>query len=365
MGKPVAIASIQQLQTQLAALVASLPDHEHGTLIHQTLQTLVSLSSQDLDRLDWKILSATLLDLQNGFQIFHPYRHTRKIAVFGSSRMPPESAAYQLALDFAQAASHQGFMVMTGAGGGIMEAANQGAGAEQSFGLNIQLPFEQGANAYIDGDPKLIDFKYFFTRKLLFLRETDAIVCFPGGFGTQDEAFECLTLIQTGKTQPVPVVLIAPPGDPYWLDWHHYVQHQLIKRGLISPHDDWLYRMTDSVESAYAEITGFYRVYHSSRYVGDRLVIRLHTPITKAAVTRLSQEFGDIILSGEIETSAPLPEEFQQDQPQPQQMEDDTGHLPRLAFRFNQRDHGRLYALIAAINTSETVTPMPIHPERK
>jgi uncharacterized protein (TIGR00730 family) len=288
--------------------------------------------------------------MERAFQVFHHYRHVRKIAVFGSSRLPEDSEEYQIAVQFSQCATSQGFMVMTGAGGGIMEAANKGAGVGQSFGLNIQLPFEQSSNPFIEGDPKLINFKYFFTRKLFFLREADAVALFPGGFGTQDEAFECLTLSQTGKSPPVPVVLIDKPGGTYWKDWNDYIQTQLIQKSLISPEDDRLYTVTDSLDVACSAISGFYRVYHSSRYVGDQLVIRLNHDVTDAQVAKLNQDFGDILIEGQIEKSEMLGEEGQHQQPQPQQVVDKTEHLPRLRFRFNQRDHGRLYQMIAAIN---------------
>ncbi|MGB8700620.1 MAG: LOG family protein, partial [Thermosynechococcaceae cyanobacterium] len=250
------------------------------------------------------------------------------------------------------------------AGGGIMEAANKGAGATHSFGLNIQLPFEQSSNPFIEGDPKLIHFKYFFTRKLFFLREADAIAAFPGGFGTQDEAFECLTLIQTGKSSPVPVVLVDKPGGNYWQTWNTYIHQQLISADLISPHDNQLYTMTDNIETACDAITSFYRVYHSSRYVGDRLVMRLNHEVSDAQVERLNRDFSDILLSGRIEKSKMLPEEISHQQALPQQIYDQTEDLPRLVCRFNQRDHGRLYQMIAAINSMGGVPELE-HPERK
>ncbi len=335
-----------------------------GEFAAEALLTLLRMTEEDISRLDWKILRASLQDMEGAFQVFHHYRHVRKIAVFGSARLPEESEEYQMAVEFAHCAAQQGFMVMTGAGGGIMEAANKGAGAERSFGLNIELPFEQSSNPFIEGDSKLINFKYFFTRKLFFLREADAVALFPGGFGTQDEAFECLTLSQTGKSPPVPVVLIDKPGGSYWKDWDQYIQSQLMANQLVSPGDDSLYTITDNLDVACEAITGFYKVYHSSRYVKDQLIIRLNHPITDEQVAQLNQGFSDILVKGQIEKSEMLPEEMQHQQPQPQQVLDQTEHLPRLRLQFNQRDQGRLYQMIAAINQM-TGAPELERPERK
>ncbi|GFE70670.1 hypothetical protein CFPU101_32800 [Chroococcus sp. FPU101] len=203
------------LSEELADLVRHLPTLKHGPWIKRALEVLVRMSDEEIDRLDWKILTASLEDLERGFQTFYPYRHTRKVTIFGSARILPSSTGYQLAVDFARRVTQLGFMVLTGAGGGIMQAGNEGAGRSHSFGLNIDLPFEQDANPYISGDPKLINFKYFFTRKLFFLRESDVVALFPGGFGTQDEAFETLTLCQTGKYGPAPLLLIDEPGGDY------------------------------------------------------------------------------------------------------------------------------------------------------
>lgn len=353
------------LQERLFTLLHRLPHHKHGDLIHAALDTLLRIADEDFDRLDWKILTASLQDLEKACLVFYPYRHIRKIAIFGSSQLPPDSPEYKMATEFAHRVTQAGFMVMTGAGGGIMAAANKGAGAKNSFGLNINLPFEQGANPFIDGDPKLVKFKYFFTRKLFFLRETDAIALFPGGFGTQDEAFECLTLCQTGKLPPIPVVLLDPSGGTYWREWDQYLQTHLIQRQMISAHDDQLYTIVDNLDDACAAIDGFYQVYHSSRYVGDRLVIRLNHELSDAEVDTLNQQFLDILIQGKIQKSGALPEETQQPEPQPQQMEDRTEHLPRLVFHFNQRDHGRLYQMIATLNTMGPTAKEGAHPERK
>ena len=364
MVHPLSSQAIQKLKHDFDHLLDRLPTLQHGEYIYEALQTLLRMTEEDIVRLDWKILKASLQDMERAFQVFQGYRHVRKIAVFGSARLPEDSDEYQMAVKFARCITGQGFMVITGAGGGIMEAVNKGAGADQSFGLNIQLPFEQSSNPFIEGDAKLINFKYFFTRKLFFLREADAIAVFPGGFGTQDEAFECLTLSQTGKSPPVPLVLMDKPGGNYWHAWDDYIQKELIPRGLISTEDRQLYTITDDLQVGCEAIAGFYRMYHSSRYVGDQLVIRLNHDLTDSQVKTLNQSFSDILLSGSIQKSSMLPEESEHQQPQPQQVMDRTEQLPRLVFHFNQRDLGRLYQMIAAINAMG-VTPELEHPERK
>ncbi len=339
----------------LIQLIDQLPTLKHGKWIQRALAVLVRIAGEEVDRLDWKILTASLEDLEQGFQIFYPYRHIRKITIFGSARISPDSSEYRLAVDFARCVTQSGFMVLTGAGGGIMQAANEGAGREYSFGLNIQLPFEQESNPFIAGDPKLINFKYFFTRKLFFLRESDAIALFPGGFGTQDEAFETLTLCQTGKYGPAPLVLVDEPGGDYWRSWNDHICKYLVQRGLVSPEDRSLYTITDDLGIACAAIRDFYHVYHSSRYVGKKFVMRLNAELSDAQVEQLNEDFSDILVKGRIEKSRALPQE----------MGDETANLPRLVFYFNQRDFGRLYQMIAVINQLEVSSPESEHPERK
>jgi uncharacterized protein (TIGR00730 family) len=344
------------LEQQLEQLLSNLPDHPQGKLIQRALEVLLRIAKEDTERLNWKILTASLEDLEQGFQKFYPYRHTRKIAIFGSARTSPQQPEYQAAYDFAHRMTQAGFMVITGAGGGIMQAGNAGAGRDNSFGLNIRLPFEQGANSSINGDDKLINFKYFFTRKLFFLKESDAIALFPGGFGTQDEAFETLTLCQTGKYGPVPLVLIDQPGGDYWHSWNDYINQQLKAKGLISPEDPSLYTITDRLDVACQTIKDFYRVYHSSRYVGKLLVMRLTLKLSDSIVAQLNQEFSDILSHGEITQNVALPEE---------QQELATLDLPRLCFYFNQKSFGRLYQLISKINCLGDVCDATKHPETK
>jgi uncharacterized protein (TIGR00730 family) len=345
----------QSLHTDIVELIDQLPEAKYSKFIERALTAIVRLAGEEIDRLDWKILTACLEDMERGFQVFYPYRHVRKITIFGSARISPDSPEYRMAVDFARGVTERGFVVMTGAGGGIMQAGNEGAGAGRSFGLNIHLPFEQGANPFIAGSSKLINFKYFFIRKLFFLRESDAVALFPGGFGTLDEAFECITLSQTGRFGPVPVILIDTPGGDYWHDWNAFIHKQLVRRGLISPEDTSLYTIADSVEVAIAAIRSFYRVYHSSRYVKNKFVIRLKVEISDTAVEHLNENFSDILVKGRIEKSQALPEEGG----------DETADLPRLVLHFNQRDLGRLYQLIAAINQLGDSSPESAHPEQK
>jgi len=347
--------SLESLQIEVDELVRHLPHHPHRELVQKALATLVAIAAAEAERLDWKILTASLQDMKRAFQVFYPYRHVRKIAVFGSARLAPETPEYQMAVEFARCVTQQGFMVMTGGGPGIMQAGNEGAGAGNSFGLNIQLPFEQGSNPIIEGDRKLVNFKYFFTRKLFFLRECDALALFPGGFGTLDEAFECLTLVQTGKSDFVPLVLIDKPGGTYWQSWYDYIREHLLQRGLISADDSSLFTITDRLDEACNAITDFYRVFHSNRYVKEQLVLNLKTELSDASVAQLNEEFSDILVKGKIEKSVAL-------------LQNDEAHdtsLPCLMMYFNQRDFGRLYQMIRKINQLAPTSPAAAHPEQK
>ena len=342
------------LNKNLLEVIEGLSTKENLDLIQKALATLLRIAEEETDRLDWKILTASLEDLAQGFKVFNPYRHIRKISIFGSARIAPTTPEYKIAVDFAHCVTQLGFMVITGAGGGIMQAGNEGAGRGNSFGLNIKLPYEQSTNKFIERDEKLINFKYFFTRKLFFLRESDAIALFPGGFGTLDEAFETLTLCQTGKYGPAPLVLIDKPGGDYWHSWNNYICKHLVARGLVSAEDPSLYTITDKLDVACNTIRNFYRVYHSSRYVGQQFVMRLNYQLSDRVVEQLNQDFSDILSHGKIQKSSALPAE----------KNDETFNLPRLVFYFNQRSLGRLYQLIEQINQlGSTFTDQ--HPERK
>ena len=310
-------------------------------LVQQLKETADKLVRDGANRGDVKMLSTALKELRYCFKVFSPYRHRRKVTVFGSARLPPSDGAYQAAVQFGRKMAEAGFMVITGAAAGIMEAGHVGAGRDNSIGVNILLPFEQDANAVIAGDVKLMHLKYFFTRKLLFVKESDAIALFPGGFGTLDEGFEALTLVQTGKSHLFPIVMVDEPGGDYWRHVRHFIHTILLKRGLISPADEALYKVTDSVDEAVAEVLGFYRVYHSMRYVHGDLVLRLQRPISEALLERLREDFKDIIVSGTIEQTTALPAEAN---------ETHLAALPRLRFRFDRRNLGRLRVMVDVIN---------------
>ena len=303
--------------------------------------TISRLEKDQTARGDLKILSRTLRELRYAFKIFRPFRRRRKLTIFGSARTNPDHPEYQAAVELGQRMAKHGWMVITGAGGGIMEAGHRGAGREASLGLNIMLPFEQSANEYIEGDPKLVTMKYFFTRKLMFVKECSAVICLPGGFGTLDEAMETLTLMQTGKQTMTPLVLLDHPGGSYWKDLGEFIEKQLNAGGMISPEDVRLYKITNSVDEAIEETLNFYRVYHSMRYINNRLVFRLKAPLADSKLAYIQEHYSDILVDGTYEQTAALPEETG---------EADLNGLPRLVFHFNRRALGRLRMLIDCIN---------------
>ena len=305
--------------------------------------TIDRLEKDQSARGDLKILSRTLRELRYAFSVFRPYRRRRKLTIFGSARTGEEHPEYQAAAQLGQTMAKHGWMIITGAGGGIMEAGHRGAGREASMGLNIMLPFEQGANPYIEGDRKLVTMKYFFTRKLMFVKECSAVVCLPGGFGTLDEALETLTLMQTGKQTLLPLVLLDHPEGSYWKDAGIFFEKQLLANGMISPEDVRLYKITNSVDEAIQEVLDFYRVYHSMRYVKERLVFRLKTPLSEDRLSFIRDQYGDILKEGTYEQATALPQESG---------EPDLAALPRLVFHFNRRALGRLRMLIDEINRS-------------
>lgn len=320
-----------------------------GGFMRDILASALRFADADTSRADLKLIQGSLRDMRRAFRAFAPYRDIRKVAVFGSARTEAGSPDWEQARLFSERIVELGWMVITGAGGGIMAAAQGGAGRKASFGVNIRLPFEQDANAVIAGDPKLVNFRYFFTRKVTFIRESHALALFPGGFGTHDEGFETLTLIQTGRSEILPVVFVDAPGASYWSDWCAYVESHLKRRGLISEDDMALFRVTDDVDEAVEEITRFYRNYHSSRYVGDRLVLRVRNAPDEEALAALNEEFGDLLVSGRIETGAALEAE-----------DEEVAALPRVFLEFDRRRAGRLRSLIDRLNTlapDETQTP--------
>jgi uncharacterized protein (TIGR00730 family) len=310
-------------------------------LIAEMLQTVNKLATDDVSRGELKLLNRALKELRYAFKVFAPYRTVRKVSFFGSSRVVETDPYYQMAAELGRRLVREKYMIITGAGEGIMQAGHEGAGREQSFGVNIRLPFVQEANRFIGTDPKLVTFRYFFTRKLVFVKEVDAFVFFPGGYGTHDEVLEILTLAQTGKSQIVPILLMDLPGRNYWRDWERFVRSRMLEAGYVSEHDLWLFKIVEDVSSAAEEIRKFYRNYHSYRYVNGSLVMRLLHPPRASLIERLNREFQDILLDGAIRPSEALPEEA--DEPE-------FLHLPRLLIPFNRRDFGRLRLLIDAIN---------------
>jgi hypothetical protein len=295
---------------------------------------------------DLKIATGALREMREAFKVFAAYRDARKVSAFGSARTREGDPVFTLAEEFARRIADAGYMVITGAGPGIMEACQRGAGRDRSFGVNIRLPGEQQANTIISGDPKLMSFRYFFARKLFFLKEADAVVLFPGGFGTHDEGFETLTLLQTGKTRPVPLILLDRPRGTFWKTWQQYVEDQILRRQMIAKEDFALYMVTDNVDAAVEEITRFYRVYHSSRYVREQFVIRIARPLPADFVDALAAEFRDIITDGGITQREALRAERE---------ETDILHLPRLVLHFDRLHFGRLRMLIDRLNQAPAV----------
>jgi len=311
---------------------------EYATQIKETADKLLR---DRAGRGDMKLLATAVRELRYCFKLFAAYRGRRKAVVFGSARTRPDHPAYQAAVEFGRLITAGGWMVITGAGGGIMEAGHRGAGRENSFGLNILLPFEQAANPIVQGDPKLVTLRYFFTRKLMFIKESDAVVLFPGGFGTHDEVFEALTLIQTGKSHIFPLVMVDEPGGDYWKLWQRFIEDGLLARGYISPSDMSLFHVTDSVTEAVRVVRDFYRVYHSLRYVRGELVLRLQKRLSDPLLRRIQRDFSDLLTGGSFEQVPALPDEAN---------EPELASLPRLKFRFARQAVGRLRQLIDLIN---------------
>lgn len=324
------------LRQRILALAGQLADHGHGELVEGVLRHLVAISQTTREQSDWAFLDGTLSDISHGLSVFCPHRYRRKVGVVGSARIATGDAVYQQAVDLSRQLAASGFEVITGAGGGVMEAANRGAGQDKSYGLNIHLPFEFASNRYIDPQSKLVVFRYFFTRKHFLLRESNALVAMPGGVGTLDELFEALTLIQTAKTVPIPVVLLAPAGDDYWQHWKRYMVKSVEERGMVSPSDAQVYDQVDSVDAAVGVIRRFYRVFHSCQFLGrERLQLLLHGAPTDEQLKAMNHLFSDLLLKGAIE---------------PFTHRSEQGVYPGLQFQFDHRCMGRLYGLIRHLN---------------
>lgn len=331
---------------ELRKRVQELVDYKGGghneDLVVDIIENALKLLTDVESRGDVRVIQTAIRELRYAFKLFTPHAHVRKVTMFGSARTLPTRAEYQSAVEFARKIAAEGWMVITGAGPGIMQAGHEGAGLEKSFGANIRLPWEQSANPIIQHDKKLITFKYFFTRKLTFLRHSDAIVLFPGGFGTMDEGYEALTLMQTGKSRMMPLVLMDRPGGAYWKTWDKHIREHLLRNAFISPDDLQLYQVVDSPDEAVRIITRFYRNYHSMRFVHELLVIRLKRAPSAESLQGLNEDFADLITGEKIHIIEPTPEEKEDNQ---------FLDLPRIAFGFNRKDYGRLRHLIDVLNS--------------
>lgn len=326
------------LISKLAKLFSS-PDTEE--LLREILTTAVKLGLESHDKGDIKLVNNALKELRYSFKIFSPYRDVKKVIIFGSARSSNTSPEYKMAEEFSRKITAKGYMVVTGGGPGVMEAGNKGAKPGKDFALNIRLPFEQKPNPYIDEKQRLINYKYFFTRKLTFIKETDATTLFPGGFGTNDEGFEALTLVHTGKSKPIPILLMQPKGSTYWSDWKCFLNNQLVRNGFINKEDLDLFKIIGNVNEAIKYIENFYRIYHSIRYTSGLTVLRLNRKLSDKTLKLINQQFKDILTEGSINLSPPTKEEIQKKE---------YLDLPRLVMKFNQRDYGRLLELIRVIN---------------
>jgi uncharacterized protein (TIGR00730 family) len=337
----------ERIARAIEALAALLPEGtENSDMLVELLDLVMELPQTKLDLSELKILRSSFQDFVNGFDTFAAYRDRPKVSIFGSARTPPDSRLYAHCRDFAAALVKAGFMAITGAGPGIMEAGNEGATREQSFGVNINLPFEQSSNKFIDGDSKCVNFHYFFARKLTFVKESHAVVLFPGGMGTMDEGFETLTLIQTGKRDPIPVIMVDVPGSSYWVDWEMFVRDVLANNGLISDDDFNLFRYTTDIDKAIAEIQLFYKNYHSLRYNESEVIIRLKRPPTAALMVDLNNRYKILLASGHFEIM---------DKPHAVEVNESEDVLAchRIRFHFVQRRFGTLRRMIDTINMAD------------
>ena len=331
-------AAVSGALDELVRQVGGDPEQLEGKLVREIMHTALKLIPDKAHAGEMKLISRSLKELRYAMKVFRPFAQTRKISVFGSARTSPEHPHYRAAEHFSRVISSSGWMVITGAGDGIMRAGHDGAGREASFGVAIRLPFETNANEFISGDEKLILFRYFFTRKLMFVSQADAVALFPGGFGTHDEGFEVLTLIQTGKANMVPIIMIDAPGDNYWAEWDKYVHDHLLAKGMISEDDLNLYLVTDDTDKAVQHILQFYRNYHSQRFVRDHLVMRMHRPLRDSQLDALNEQFGILLADGRMVQGGPL------------HGEQTHLELPRISFHYNKHHFGTLRALIDQIN---------------
>jgi uncharacterized protein (TIGR00730 family) len=331
-----------QVDDIIAQLIEIAGDIRRPRIVREMVLASLKAGQEDEGRVDLKLMNTSLKEMRYTAKVFRNYRDIKKVAAFGSARTRPSEPIYQMARDLGKKLAQAGYMVITGGGPGIMQAVNEGAGPDRSFGVNIQLPFEQKPNSVIDGDSKVILYKYFFNRKVAFLKESDAVVLFPGGFGTLDEAMETLTLVQTGKRNPLPIILLDEPEGNCWTGWNRFVNDELLAKRYIGASDLKLFERVDAVDDAVERINRFYRRYHSLRYIGNQLLIRLNSEISEKVIQALKLNFSDMLrANGDIYLSGPFPEEM--DEPH-------IRHLPRLVVDFNRCDFGRLKEFIDAVN---------------
>lgn len=331
-----------ELKLRIDDLISFYGGGHNEDLVEDLIAQSLKLLKDVQHRGDVRVIDTAVRELRYAFKLFAPYVNKRKVTIFGSARTAPTRTEYVQCVEFARKISEAGYMVITGAGPGIMQAGHEGAGPEMSFGANIRLPWEQSANPIMLKDKKLITFKYFFTRKLTFIRHSDAIVLFPGGFGTMDEGYEALTLMQTGKAQLMPLICMDKPGGTYWKTWDQNIKEHLLRNALISPEDLCLYQFTDDPDQAVKWITRFYRNFHSTRWVKDLLIIRLKHQPSASAIEGLNEDFADIITGEKIHITEPTREE---------QDDKDCIDMPRIAFGFDRRQYGRLRQLIDTLNS--------------
>ena len=320
------------------------PDPRRRALLGSLSETAQELVASDLPLLDLKIATSAFSELIEAFGVFDPYRHVAKLTMFGSARTKEDDPVYTLARDLAARMAAEGWMVVTGAGPGIMQAGIEGAGAEQSFGVNIKLPFEAGANHFIAEDPKLVEMRYFFTRKLILVKESSAFAVLPGGFGTLDELFELLTLLQTGKAMPAPLVLVETAGGTYWHRLEEFLATEALGDGYISDVDRALWQVVNTPDEALAVFQRFFANYRSMRYVGDLTVLRLKWLPSAAALTELTGEFSDLLVAGRIQSCSPFP---------PEVSDQDDLDSPRISLRFDRARFARLHQLIERLGETE------------
>ena len=343
-----------ELDERVRRLVADAADNHNQDLIAEMITTVLKLHRDGAGRGDLKLINTALKEMRYSNLVFS--RHSEpKVTIYGSARLGEDDPNYRITVEFAALMAERGWGVITGAGPGIMEAGNRGAGPDHSYGVNIRLPFEADANNFLD-DERTVNFKYFFTRKLAFVKESHAFVILPGGFGTLDEAFELLTLIQTGKSDMHPIVFLEAEGTGFWDPLVGFIKDVQLERGMISESDLALFFTTTSAVEACDHIRRFYSNYHSQRYAGGKLILRLRRAPDDDQLEALNGEFADIVVEGRIQRVEPTEAEVD---------DGDALDKERIAFVFDRRQFGRLRQLIDALNqiadlpdTTELPTPM-------